>query len=329
MGSWNETCGVTHMPIMEGDRVQLLLLQYVGKIKDDQYPQNHAGQCYANETWSPRALPFSGTYNDYGTIENWVESWNTHFICEGFQSDLVERAANPEKHEPGIRKSDVSIENIQTWIHKSKLHVKTYNGEQPVGFMMIKQEIYDWLVDQPVYAYPKPRTLDKTIQQGVQYYLAIMNLLETECADSSYEQKDTFMLLKSHKLESIMDHSNWFSRLQRSGGTWLDHYGMSKCLRDYDQLLKHHAALATPVEHPLIMELITELARYMHFYSNFSALRKTLTPQGGKGSQDQELKLMMELNTFTNQLAQAKLDWYEAEYGDEECDDEDDDENTD
>lgn len=53
MGCWNETCGITQLPITDGDEVVVYLLREYG---------------YQN-VWSLIPVPFFGIYDDYGWIE--------------------------------------------------------------------------------------------------------------------------------------------------------------------------------------------------------------------------------------------------------------------
>ena len=60
MGCWNETDGVTYLPIYCGDRVKLI------------FTIGH----------SPWMLPITGDYDDYGTLENIEENWTTNQIAK-------------------------------------------------------------------------------------------------------------------------------------------------------------------------------------------------------------------------------------------------------
>ena len=68
MGSWNGTCGVTHLPIYSGDDVVLLFLTN-GGAKDFSN-----GMIYPNQSWSPCFFPVYGKYDDYGSVEEIDES---------------------------------------------------------------------------------------------------------------------------------------------------------------------------------------------------------------------------------------------------------------
>lgn len=61
MGCWNATCGLTHLPIMAGEPVVMLMLAALDTVPN---------QChYYNEDATLFALPIEGKYNDYGGLE--------------------------------------------------------------------------------------------------------------------------------------------------------------------------------------------------------------------------------------------------------------------
>lgn len=64
MGCWNETCFITNLPIVEGDKI------YAFPIKKKSYTRGgEATYCYSTDEYAPSAFPVIGTYNDYGAIE--------------------------------------------------------------------------------------------------------------------------------------------------------------------------------------------------------------------------------------------------------------------
>ena len=62
MGCWNATCGLTHLPIMAGEPVVMLMLAGLDTTPNQCY--------YYNADASPFAQPIEGKYNDYGGQEN-------------------------------------------------------------------------------------------------------------------------------------------------------------------------------------------------------------------------------------------------------------------
>jgi len=82
MGSFAMSCCVSGLPIEYGDRVRFLLLT---KMRE---PDRSV--CYMDEIYAPRTWPIQAVYNDYGSIENWIEDDLQKLIVKGFQEDLVE-----------------------------------------------------------------------------------------------------------------------------------------------------------------------------------------------------------------------------------------------
>ena len=62
MGSWNETCAISNLPICPGDEVCWVLLTKSPYAVD-------SGGCYYDDFFFVRSLPIVGTYDDYGGIE--------------------------------------------------------------------------------------------------------------------------------------------------------------------------------------------------------------------------------------------------------------------
>lgn len=63
MGCYNETCMLSHLQILHGDDVKLIIL-----VKNS----NSSHFCYHNEMYAPLCLPIDAKYNDYGGVEDTV-----------------------------------------------------------------------------------------------------------------------------------------------------------------------------------------------------------------------------------------------------------------
>lgn len=63
MGSWDQTCALTQLPIGAGDRV-------VGFVVERTYDIDMAcGTSYPTDLWAPASLPLFGEYDSYGRIQ--------------------------------------------------------------------------------------------------------------------------------------------------------------------------------------------------------------------------------------------------------------------
>jgi len=59
MGCWNGTCMISHLPIIAGDKIKLVILHGIN------IPINNASAyCYSNGLLEPSFLPLTGEYND-------------------------------------------------------------------------------------------------------------------------------------------------------------------------------------------------------------------------------------------------------------------------
>lgn len=63
MGSWNETCVLSHLQILVNDSVKLIILVRNAKVG------NKSHHCYYNEEYAPLTLPIDTVYDDYGGVK--------------------------------------------------------------------------------------------------------------------------------------------------------------------------------------------------------------------------------------------------------------------
>lgn len=86
MGSWYETCGLSNLPIVDGDPVRLVIMRY----RNIAHRDGHwgSGFCYPTDLWTP-VLALKGTYGDYGRLaEPKLTQWARCFLLsEGLDPD--------------------------------------------------------------------------------------------------------------------------------------------------------------------------------------------------------------------------------------------------
>lgn len=74
MGSWNGTCGLSNLPIQEGDKILLFVLAPTKSHRD-----LGGGFSYPTGRYTPIGLPIHGEYNDYGGIEHITKNGDVMF----------------------------------------------------------------------------------------------------------------------------------------------------------------------------------------------------------------------------------------------------------
>ena len=61
MGCWNETCALTDLPIISGEKICAVIIEHM---------RQDATSCYPSENWCPIGPAIWGTYNGYGSLED-------------------------------------------------------------------------------------------------------------------------------------------------------------------------------------------------------------------------------------------------------------------
>lgn len=84
MGHYNETCGISQMPITAGDPVRMFL------IVENKYGDTGPALSYNSELWKPFGLPLRGTYDEYGGLENIQEDALSDYLLETIKKMVIE-----------------------------------------------------------------------------------------------------------------------------------------------------------------------------------------------------------------------------------------------
>ena len=88
MGSFNETCALSHLNISPGDKVRVLFLTQNPYVDSDQ--QFARRGCYHYDQWFVRTPPLKGEYDDYGRAALKASPIND-LVAEVFDKDCVEQ----------------------------------------------------------------------------------------------------------------------------------------------------------------------------------------------------------------------------------------------
>lgn len=144
MGSWNETCALSNLPISYQEEIVYLFIQ-------PRYPHIPPGRgCYPNDFFGVRSLPFYSRYNDYGEIE-YPKDEREEFFCNlminQFQEDLVPQKAKDLRADWGdLTFETLDLSTLQSWVHEEELKVLQPNFRtskedevHPVPILILKR----------------------------------------------------------------------------------------------------------------------------------------------------------------------------------------------
>lgn len=91
MGSFNEICALSNLPISYNDPVRLLFVTG-NPYREDSDQKNARRGVYHHDQWFVRTPPLKGKYNDYGRCEiDAGQEQIIDLICKCFSQDIIER----------------------------------------------------------------------------------------------------------------------------------------------------------------------------------------------------------------------------------------------
>ena len=121
MGSWNKTCMLTNMAITSNVPVVAFLLERV-EGADYKLGDNF---CYNTHSWLPVYMPFYGTYDTYGGLEDIEPTQGSTMLLEAVKNRLVEfeLGTNPY-HDCVVSAATLNWETLQEAIHEGRLLIE-------------------------------------------------------------------------------------------------------------------------------------------------------------------------------------------------------------
>jgi hypothetical protein len=270
MGSWNETCAISNLPILAGDDIKLLLLKRSPYIND---MGEYNGVSNATEQFIPILSPINGKYDDYGGIEDIVED-DAYWLLNNYliknHSKLVSR--------DGERITDFNLEMVIDSIVKQELKhmVHIDKNKYPYNYILIHSKIWDGLVDGL-----KDEVHAHIHMGGERNYVGVT-------ADVIYDNliEDS---LKMHKIYQtantpwpIVPYYSLHKLIYGLGSEWV---------WAFDELL-----LSNPVPLKKMVTEFMNVGRFMNY------TRRIWSLTGGKGSQGAHIKYYQILNKLSEGL---------------------------
>ena len=154
MGSWNQSCALTGLPIIDGEKVYGLFLG----IQATEEHYDNMNYCYPSYMWQPMGWMFTGEYNDYGAMEDCGGMFKETLKC--IQNSLVEQALGENKyHDIEVTKAKMVDEKyLFEADHEGRLFVKTYRRFK-LKHVQFRKDVVDSLMKiykKECYDYERP-----------------------------------------------------------------------------------------------------------------------------------------------------------------------------
>lgn len=266
MGSWNQTCGISNLPITYETEV-------VGLFTSRNFSTPITTMFRPSAVWAPIFLPIFGKYNDYGDITDIIEDWNTNYILRKLKEYMVETDIEDDddvskKHRSPITAVDLTFDKIQTYHHQEKLqlYLPQFRGQRyqseptDICIIQIHKRIWDRLLSCPIdTGWGKNRL--STVDDRKNRLSAVLN---GSFADHEEDPK-VRAALRRIKRVSFREELRMISEFPSD--TLADYFSKDDLQLD---------------------AVCHRTAELMHISCHMDALRKHWSPQNGGGSQSEE-----------------------------------------
>lgn len=284
MGCWYDTCGVTQLPILNGDKVRLFPLICVAE-------EIVGGTSYSNAIWAPMSAAISGTYNDYGSIENIVENNCTELFLDNLKNIWIKFERD---YETVSDLKDMKLSEALHWIERGYLKVKRSYKNSLVSQMMVLEPIYQSMIkvdpvvshhnyDTKSYTYkPYSHVIEADIKEWYLNELKISSLVEqltAEVANLLSNYDNSFLGVQTFNNDALVLYRKELGKL-------------AKQKIDYDD--------------SAVQNLVNAIVEFSLFSRSFCDMRKMWIPQTGKGSQNNELNTYKVVNKTVNKIIRKR-----------------------
>ena len=301
MGSFNQTCGVSQLPIQCGDPVALFLVVQ-GRRYDDE--GDGSGAIYNDDYWSPRSIQLYAEYADYGWYDNFKEDWNHDFTLRMLREQLRPRKLGKnEYHDQAVDPEKITnFGMVGEFIHSSRLQINNEHHYQ-IGKMAVHRSMFDALVKHGLDTWSEDLDVASLVASGKRWLAEVLEIVHNTAGQKShsgipYDLGSLF--LSTHRSD---EKFSWFTYNHR-----INEYNVAPLYKTmFLEMLRAGEDI------PDIM--IEDVAKFVIFQTAFSQLSKPWMPQIS-GGQEYDRKLRMLVIDEERKLVQkemAEMDVLDAE----------------
>lgn len=275
MGCWYQTCFVSHLPILGGEKCRLFFIEPTDGWKGERVS---GGFSSIHDVWAPCSFGLLGTWSDdHGLVDVGDTALESRLLTKHVARRIIEVPEPDDRGNPPVLRADVSPMSLQQAIRAGRARFKDFKGrEQPYGYVVVRDDVVKAILrkgwSDPSRT-PKRFTVNRLIKQGEALVAALRVLygekqLKTEVWEKllvpwdieavEYEGKDVEYDIPDYFPRSLME--------------FRDHHG--------NNLVEMIAA-----DSPDIPRFLRLVAVHYMFVSYLDVLRRAWMPQPGGGSQ--------------------------------------------
>jgi hypothetical protein len=298
MGSWFETCFVSHLPIRDGEKCRLFILEHMEGWKSDRVG---AGLTYPHDVWAPCSFAIPGEYDSYGRVVGVKEdSLEVRLAMQRVRERLIELPASTTgRCGPAIVAKELTTLTFQDAVEQGRVRFKDYRGrEQPYGLVRVRDDVYRAIMGRAIscsWRQPERLSVARFVRQGE----ALVAALRVKAAEKALETEPWKQLMFSSDIEFIKyegkeqeyDLPNFFAH----------------SVMEFGDRLGQHLVDMVVADSPDVPRLLRLSAEHIMFSCHLAALRRAWMPQPGRGSQDESYDAHVWLAKLVQKVAEKEM----------------------
>jgi hypothetical protein len=296
MGCWNGTCGVSHTPILAGDKTRFFFV-FTQDYSDD--PDDSSS--YPTDRWAPVGPPLLGDYDDYGGVEV-KDSLLTKFYESYFAAHNLVFG----------KRTGLYVTNSKPPFEIDSLIKIAERGGASVSVMGLKQRFKEMLVHEHVYQTMVQTEFtgswwDEVHRSRRKHYHAMIPGHLKHLEDMLHFEKDRKSLMEA--LATDIDLKSLKGLLRRPFG------GNGPGLTDFNQFISD---IYSKKNAKKVKGLLEEFADFLTFNSSLHYTRTAYGPQTGAGSQESNMQMLLAVGRAVVEINEArKREWIRDNPGEE------------
>lgn len=328
MGSWNGTCGLSQLPIKEGDKIVLFPL-----LKNKYADNGGAGFTYNYNQYAPISIPVFGEYNDYGGIQKITKNGEFLFslfqeAVSGEEGQLLALNSKEVERQEAINSTFTRTPKDLEELIDVYLREPVYAG---VGYMLVLEEVYQKTLEEVASRinYRSKIAMRSHFTEAAKQFLTEVNeILKTPLETLHEEQKK---LRETKEDDSDEYYERWDAirnQISIHYGIYKDAFSQNVFVDYFSDLGKSNYMFKKLLLQQLVKAskeqqdvLLSDYVDFILFDIVMDLTRKLWTPQGGAGSQGAELYLHKLIAESAIKREQREIElWFEENVAEEEED---------
>ena len=280
MGSWEETCAATNLPIRPGDKCRIIFI--CRSNMEDWWAGNKGGpHSYSTEMWKPISHALKAKYDDYGRFVFSTSDFERNMLESILRDSIVEMPLGEnEYHDIAVTKEGFTLESAMEAIGEDRLFIGVEKANAT----------YDKKGKSTGFTYTRENAPVGSIAIHEFAYKSIIKCGSTNEGHEEQANEEKLVSLFMTNLKDEVSLAPTVARSSRTCRPWddrisavLNHVDIGgRCgLTPYNEFLSN----AVTKQENAVSLIAHELANFYYFQYGWGCLRKHFVPQSGSGSQ--------------------------------------------